>query len=131
MLSIVGLLAVYGGLGALIQARRIPAIVVTLGASFIWLGIGYTLQPTPGGSSPEWLTAVFSLSFPLVPTSIVFILLAGAVAWLVNRTPARRRSQGIRQQPAGDGAQRLVARTLCHDPLSPLPGCSSWLPGCR
>ena len=46
----------YGALGALIQLRKIPAIVVTLGASFIWSGIAYTLQPTPGGSSPAWLT---------------------------------------------------------------------------
>ena len=39
----------YAVIGALIERRRIPAIVVTLGAIFIWLGCGYTLQPTPGG----------------------------------------------------------------------------------
>jgi ribose transport system ATP-binding protein len=86
-ISIVAILVIYAGLGALIQARRIPAIVVTLGASFIWLGIGYTLQPAPGGGSPEWLTAIFSVSFPLIPTSIVFILGACLVAWFINRTP--------------------------------------------
>ena len=48
-LSFAGALVAYSALGALIQLRRIPAIVVTLGASFIWGGIAYTLQPTPGG----------------------------------------------------------------------------------
>src|SRR4051812_38001835 len=56
-------LAGYMAFGLLIQLRSIPAIVVTLGASFVWLGIGYTLQPTPGGSAPDWLAtlAAFSL----------------------------------------------------------------------
>jgi len=102
-LSIAALLIIYAGLGALIQARRIPAIVVTLGASFIWLGIGYTLQPTPGGSSPEWLTSVFSVSFPLVPTSIVFIFVAGLVAWFVNRTPV-----GVALRAFGNNPQAMA-----------------------
>jgi ribose/xylose/arabinose/galactoside ABC-type transport system permease subunit len=33
-------------LGGLVQMRKLPAIIVTLGASFIWSGIAYTLQPT-------------------------------------------------------------------------------------
>ncbi|HVW55467.1 MAG TPA: ATP-binding cassette domain-containing protein [Rhizobiaceae bacterium] len=103
VLSIAALLVIYAGLGALIQARRIPAIVVTLGASFIWLGIGYTLQPTPGGSSPEWLTAIFSVSFPLVPTSIVFILVTGLIAWFVNRTPV-----GVALRAFGNNPQAMA-----------------------
>ncbi|MGN6583921.1 MAG: ATP-binding cassette domain-containing protein [Rhizobiaceae bacterium] len=102
-LSIAALLVIYAGLGALIQARRIPAIVVTLGASFIWLGIGYTLQPTPGGSSPEWLTAIFSVSFPLAPTSIIFILITGLIAWFVNRTPV-----GVALRAFGNNPQAMA-----------------------
>jgi ribose transport system ATP-binding protein len=56
--------------GAVIQLRRIPAIVVTPGASFIWSGVAYTLRPTPDGSSPEWLTAAISWSVPNFPTSL-------------------------------------------------------------
>jgi ribose transport system ATP-binding protein len=77
----------YGALGVLIQLRRIPAIVVTLGASFIWSGIAYTLQPTPGGSSPQWLTGAINWSIPGVPTSLIIIVLAGIVAFALDRTP--------------------------------------------
>lgn len=102
-LAILGVLIAYGALGALIQARRIPAIVVTLGASFIWLGIGYTLQPTPGGSSPPWLSAVFSLTFGAVPTPIVFILCVTLVAWFVNRTPT-----GVVLRAFGNNPQAMM-----------------------
>ncbi|QJP16259.1 ATP-binding cassette domain-containing protein [Starkeya sp. ORNL1] len=81
-----GLLA-YGLIGATIQLRRIPAIVVTLGASFIWIGIGYTLQPTPGGSSPEWLTAAFAWQIAGVPAALAMIAIAGAVALAIDRSP--------------------------------------------
>ena len=68
--AIVAALVAYALIGAVIQGRKIPAIVVTLGASFIWSGIGYSIQPTPGGTSPEWLTAMTNWSMsPYVPTS--------------------------------------------------------------
>jgi ribose transport system ATP-binding protein len=81
-----GVLA-YGLIGAIIQIRRIPAIVVTLGASFIWTGIGYTLQPTPGGSSPGWLTALFGWQLAGVPASLIMIAAAGLVALAIDRSP--------------------------------------------
>ncbi|MCK0196110.1 ATP-binding cassette domain-containing protein [Ancylobacter sp. 6x-1] len=81
-----GILA-YGLIGATIQLRRIPAIVVTLGASFIWAGIGYTLQPTPGGSAPDWLAAAFGWSLFGVPANLVLIGVAGMVALVIDRAP--------------------------------------------
>jgi ribose transport system ATP-binding protein len=87
ILSFAGALITYCALGALIQLRKIPAIVVTLGASFIWSGIAYTLQPTPGGSSPEWLTAAISWSIPGVPTSLVVLVLIAMAAFVLDRTP--------------------------------------------
>jgi ribose transport system ATP-binding protein len=77
----------YCGLGALIQLRRIPAIVVTLGASFIWSGVAFTLQPTPGGSSPEWLTAAIGWSVPGIPTSLIILVAIATIALTVDRTP--------------------------------------------
>jgi ribose transport system ATP-binding protein len=77
----------YGVLAAIIHLRKIPAIVVTLGASFIWIGIGYSLQPTPGGSSPEWLSALFTWQIPGVPTTVVLVLIAAAVAVAIDRAP--------------------------------------------
>ncbi len=82
-----GVLLAYCVLGALIQLRNIPAIVVTLGASFIWSGVAYTLQPTPGGSSPEWLTAAISWSIPGVPTSLIVLVLIAVIAFVLDRTP--------------------------------------------
>ena len=87
ILSFAGALIAYCALGALIQLRKIPAIVVTLGASFIWSGLAYTLQPTPGGSSPEWLTAAIGWSIRGVPTSLVVLVIIAAAAFAVDRTP--------------------------------------------
>ncbi|TIN85360.1 MAG: ABC transporter permease, partial [Mesorhizobium sp.] len=45
------LIAAYAGFGLLIHARQLPSIIVTLGMSFIWLGIAVILLPAPGGSA--------------------------------------------------------------------------------
>ena len=86
--AIVAALAVYALIGVVIQGRKIPAIVVTLGASFIWAGLGYSIQPTPGGTSPEWLSAMTSWSIsPYVPTSVVLIAAAALLGALLDRSP--------------------------------------------
>ncbi len=78
---------VYSLLGALIQLRRIPAIVVTLGASFVWMGTGYSLQPSPGGSSPDWLSALFGWTVPFIPTSVVIIGVVAVLAVAIDSAP--------------------------------------------
>jgi len=77
-------LGAYAGLGLLIQARAIPAIVVTLGASFIWAGVGYALQPTPGGSAPGWLAAAAAFHLAGVPASVLVVVVAAIAASLLN-----------------------------------------------
>lgn len=74
-------------MAVLIQARAIPAIVVTLGASFIWIGFGQTLQAAPGGSSPPWLSAAVSWQLAGLPTPLLLILAAGLAAFLIDRSP--------------------------------------------
>lgn len=37
----------YAGLGALIHLRQLPAIVVTLGMSFVWGGLAVLILPSP------------------------------------------------------------------------------------
>ncbi|HVG48835.1 MAG TPA: ABC transporter permease, partial [Rubellimicrobium sp.] len=84
------LLAGLGGyalLVVLIRTRAIPAIVATLGASFIWSGIGRTIQPSPGGAAPDWLRAAFGWEIPGLPTPVALILAAGLVALLIDRSP--------------------------------------------
>ncbi len=87
LLAIGAALAAYAGVGALIQWRQIPAIVVTLGAAFIWLGIGFSIQPTPGGTAAGWTQALVRWRVPGVPTSVLLIALFAVVAVAVNRTP--------------------------------------------
>jgi ribose transport system ATP-binding protein len=77
-------LAGYTSFGLLVQARSIPAIIVTLGASFVWLGIGYTLQQTPGGSSPGWLADLAAFNVLNVPSSALCLLVAAIVATAIN-----------------------------------------------
>ena len=46
--AILGSIAVYACLGALVHLRQLPSIVVTLGMSFVWLGLGAADPPHPG-----------------------------------------------------------------------------------
>jgi ribose transport system permease protein len=71
--------AAYGALGALIYLRRLPAIVVTLGMSFIWLGIALLVLPTPGGEAPDWLGTLMTMKPPLVPFPIIALVVIAVV----------------------------------------------------
>jgi ribose transport system ATP-binding protein len=75
----------YGLIGALIYLRNIPSVIVTMGMSFVWVGIGYTLQPGPGGQPPDWLINLFNLRL-IVPESVLIILGAGLLSWLFCRS---------------------------------------------
>ena len=77
--------AAYGAMGALILVRRIPAVIVTMGMSFVWTGIGMTLQDSPGGEAPQWLMSAFSLPLP-VPESVVIVVLLGIAAHAFYRS---------------------------------------------
>jgi len=111
-----GALAAYAGLGGLIQARKIPAIVVTLGASFIWVGIGYALQPTPG-SRPRYRSAggdpplrgsrYRAMRKPgVAPSSVPGILSPDKVT--VKGAPAARRLLRNRRPLSGDLARQAL-----------------------
>jgi ribose transport system permease protein len=69
--------------GALIQLRQIPSIIVTLGASFIWLGWALVIFPIPGGSSPGWLSSFMNWSPSFVPSAVVFAVVLAAVGYLI------------------------------------------------
>src|SRR5215472_7815726 len=75
----------YGLMGALIYLRNIPSVIVTMGMSFVWVGIGYTLQPGPGGQPPDWLVKVFNVHL-IVPESVLIILAAGLLSFLFCRS---------------------------------------------
>lgn len=97
--ALAGLLGLYALMGLLIRARAIPSIVVTLGASFIWLGMGQTLQPTPGGASPDWLAPMMLPALPGLPAPVTVILLAGVLAALIDASPAGTVLRGFGSSP--------------------------------
>jgi ribose transport system permease protein len=76
------LIAAYGAVGALIHVRNLPSIVVTLGLSFVWLGIAVMILPSPGGKAPDWLKAIMTVQMPYVPFPIVAAVVIGLVVHL-------------------------------------------------
>jgi ribose transport system permease protein len=74
--------AAYALLGALIHIRNLPSIVVTLGTSFVWLGLAVLVLPTPGGKSPEWVAWLMRLKTPYVPFPIIAAIGIAIVAHL-------------------------------------------------
>lgn len=79
VLALVGCVAVYAALGALIHVRRLPSIVVTLGMSFIWLGAAVLVLPTPGGDAPAWLNGLMTMKPDFVPFPIIASVVIAAV----------------------------------------------------
>jgi ribose transport system ATP-binding protein len=75
----------YGVMGILIYRRNIPAIIVTLGMSYVWLGLSYVIQEGPGGQAPDWLATAFSMDL-VIPQSIIMLLLSGLAGFLFYRS---------------------------------------------
>ena len=78
---LLGGILIYAAVGALIHIRNLPSIVVTLGMSFVWLGLAVLVLPTPGGKSPEWIAWLMKLKPPFVPFPIIAAAVIAAVAW--------------------------------------------------
>lgn len=96
-LMIIGIFAAYAAIAYVVQKRGVPSIIVTLGMSFVWLGIGLQLRPTPGGQTPEWLAAISSWRPTWFPAPLLFIVIATLVGWLLTSrtlTGARMRALG-------------------------------------
>jgi ribose transport system permease protein len=81
ILLLLGGILVYALVGALIHLRNLPSIVVTLGMSFVWLGLALLILPRPGGKSPEWIAWLMKLKPPYVPFPIIAALVIALVAW--------------------------------------------------
>jgi ribose transport system ATP-binding protein len=77
------LLVAYPLMGLFIHARRVPAIIVTLGMSFIWLGFASLRLPRAGGAAPDWLVAMIKIKPPLLPMSVYLSLFPVVAAYLV------------------------------------------------
>jgi len=82
VLALLACIAAYAAVGALIHVRNLPSIVVTLGLSFVWLGIAVLILPSPGGKAPEWLKGLMAVQIPLVPFPIIAAVTIGIVVHL-------------------------------------------------
>ena len=80
-LALLGCVALYAALGALIYLRNLPSIVVTLGMSFVWQGLAILLLPKPGGKAPGWLLATMGVKPPFVPFPIVAAVIIAGVGY--------------------------------------------------
>ncbi|MGH7119043.1 MAG: ABC transporter permease [Acetobacteraceae bacterium] len=112
------LVVAYGAMGALIHVRQLPSIVVTLGASFVWLGIAVLILPSPGGTPPAWLTALFAWRPPLVPLPVLVSIVVAIIAeFLLMRTSYGVVLRGIGGNPravARAGWSLLTGRTVLY-----------------
>lgn len=79
VVALAGCILAYAALGALIHLRNLPSIVVTLGMSFVWVGIAVLILPTPGGKAPEWIRALMTLKPALIPFPIIAVVVLGIV----------------------------------------------------
>jgi ribose transport system ATP-binding protein len=118
VLTLAGCVLAYAGMGAFIQVRRLPSIVVTLGASFVWLGLAILLLPTPGGTAPSWLVSLVRVRPPFIPLPIVgAVAMAAFSHWLFKRTSYGVVLRGIGGAPAAvrrAGWSLLMARGVLY-----------------
>ena len=104
VLAIIGCIAIYAALGALIHLRNLPSIVVTLGMSFVWLGIAVMLLPTPGGEAPGWIRSLMTLK----PAYVPFPIIASVVIALVVHFGLMKSSYGVVLRGAGGNARAIT-----------------------
>jgi ribose transport system ATP-binding protein len=106
-LAIVGCIVLYACQALVVAIRQVPAIIVTLGFSFIWLGLGLIILPVPGGLSPGWLTAIGNATIPVVPEPLIISVVVGALAALFMY----RTRLGVRIRAVGNNADSYTVRT--------------------
>lgn len=83
VLILLGLVASYALMGAVIHTLDLPAIVVTLGMSFVWGGLALFILPTPGGAAPGWIRTLMTVKPPLVPMAVLAAVLIALVTHLL------------------------------------------------
>ena len=86
LLALAACLCAYVLMGFVICKRNVPAIIVTLGMSFVWSGIALSMQSIPGGTAPTWLRSIFYTNTPILNTIIFWMILAVAAAILLFRS---------------------------------------------
>ena len=90
--------AIGGVIGAIVALIRIPAIVVTLAASFIIGGMALLVMPRPGGHIPSWLSDGLAGELP----TALFLLILLLLGWrLLQATPLGQDINAAGNNPEG------------------------------
>ena len=90
--------AIGGVIGAIVALIRIPAIVVTLAASFIIGGMALLVMPRPGGHIPSWLSDGLAGELP----TALFLLILLLLGWRVlQATPLGQDINAAGNNPEG------------------------------
>jgi len=97
VLALIGCVLAYAAVGALIELRQIPSIVVTLGLSFVWSGLAIVLLPSPGGTTPGWIGTAMNYQTPFIAAPIVW----SVVVAIIGHVLLMRTSAGVRIRGAG------------------------------
>ncbi|OSP54580.1 ABC transporter permease [Pseudoruegeria sp. SK021] len=103
-LALAGCVLAYAGLGALIHLRNLPSIVVTLGMSFVWMGIAVLILPTPGGKAPDWIRSLMTLKPALIPFPIIALVVLGGIVQIA----LMRSAPGVVLRGAGGNPQSVA-----------------------
>lgn len=104
VLALLACITLYAIVGAVIEARNLPSIVVTLGLSFVWLGIAVLILPSPGGKAPDWLKAIMGFQTPVIPFPIIAALVIG----LIVQAVLMHSSAGVIARGAGGNPKAMT-----------------------
>lgn len=75
----------YVAMGLIIHVLQLPSILVTLAASFLWLGLALTVLPQPGGTAPQWLISALKYKPPLAPMPVYLAVFLSTIGYLILR----------------------------------------------
>ena len=106
LFALIGVEILYTAISILIHVRRMPSIVVSLGMVSVWLGIALLLQPTPGGSCPEWLSAFYTIQTPVFPIQVYLCVILALISWYI----AFRSKYGMILRGIGDNPSAVEKR---------------------
>lgn len=99
--ALVAVVAGYVGLALIVEVLGVSSVVATLGASFIWLGTGLLIRQAPGGSAPDWLSAIAAVKLWPIPLPVYILIgLALSALWICNGSTfsIRLRAMGHNRQ---------------------------------
>jgi ribose transport system permease protein len=125
--ALAGCVVLYALVGALIEYRRISSVVVTLGLSFVWNGLAVLLLPSPGGTSPGWLSTLMGFQSPVIPAPLLWTAAIGIGGhFLLMRSSV---GVGLRGVGGNPGAMRRFGWSVIRSKAI-LFGCAGLLGVC-